>query len=48
MIIKQGKKAAVWLGGQDIVEGNWTWTNDGNQTISEDLLWAPGNHYFTM
>jgi len=48
VVIKQAKKADVWLGGQDIVEGMWTWSNAGNQALSNDLLWAPGNHYFTM
>jgi len=44
VIMKQNKKADVWLGGQDIV-GHWSWTN---APLSKDLLWAPGNHYFTV
>ena len=46
VLIKQDRLADVWLGGQDIVEGKWKWTNAGNQALSNDLLWAPGNHYF--
>jgi len=45
VIMKQDQKADVWLGGQGIV-GNWTWTNA--KALSEDLLWAPGYHYFTV